>query len=215
MRHLFPDDNEGTVIKVVNFSALFSLCTSTPAASMQSCEIEMNEVLRLCENSFDLQTYGKQMSLFVTQGDSLRYHLLPQFYHPVPSPPPLPTSLPPCLPTSFLPRRSLSASQHIPRAGSLIRASSTLPLSFLPLSLSPARSLCFLSAARSLSIRHSRTEAVSITYRQVQVQRWHSLTLLRPVSSTQWSRRSREGKGRKKKCVWWVTSLARRRRCQV
>lgn len=165
-------------MKVVNFSALFSLCTSTPAVSMQPCEIEMNEVLRfitqrccLCERGFDLhvrQTYGKQMSLFVTQGDSLSPFPPPPSVFTILSPP-LPPSLAPCLPTSFLPRRSLSASQHIPRAGSLIRASSTLPLSFLP--LSPARSLRFLSAARSLSIRHSRTEAVSITYRQVQVQR--------------------------------------------
>lgn len=178
----------------------------------------MNEVLRfitqrccLCENSFDLhvqQTYGKQMSLFVTQGDSLRFHLLPQFYHPVPPPPP-------SLPSHLLPPSAVAFCQSAHPPGGEFDPSLFNSPSLLSPSLSPARSLCFLSAARSLSIRHSRTEAVSITYRQVQVQRWHSLTLLRPVTSTQWSRRSREGKGRKKKRVWWVTSLARRRRCQV
>lgn len=96
--------------------------------------------------------------------------VLPSCFDP-PNPPSLPPSLPPCLPTSFLPRRSLSASQHIPPPGGegcLIRASSNLP-SLLSLSL--ALSPCFLSAGGSLSIRRSRTQAVSITYRQARVQR--------------------------------------------
>lgn len=158
------------------------------------------------------------MSLFVTEADSLyvstsslSFTLL---FWPSQFPP---SSLPSYLPPSSLGGRFLPVSTS-PGGGEgcLSRASSTLPLSLLSLSL--ALSLCFLSAARSLSIRHSRTETVSITYRQVQVQRWHSLTLLRPVNSTQWSRCSRKMKMKKKSSgvMWgaWMTSQSRSW-CQV
>lgn len=73
--------------------------------------------------------------------------------------------------------------------GFVILASSTLPCSSLSLSFpSVALSLRFFSAVHSPLTRDSHTETVSVTYRQVQVQRWHSLTSLRPVNSTQWSR---------------------------
>lgn len=115
----------------------------------------MNEVLRfitqrccLCENSFDLhvqQTYGKQMSLFVTQGDSLRFHLLPQFYHPVPPPPP---SLPAFPPPSSLGGHFLPVSTS-PGWGVW---SEPLQLSLSPFSLSLSRSQSVFPFSCSLSV---------------------------------------------------------------
>lgn len=61
--------------------------------------------------------------------------------------------------TSFLPWRSLSASQHIPGQGGVFDPSLFNPPSLLSL----APSLRFLLAACSLSICHSHTETVSIT----------------------------------------------------
>ncbi len=89
------------------------------------------------------------MSLFVTQADSLSVSTSCLSFTILfwPSQFPLPPSLPSyLLPPSFLPRRSLSASQHIPRAGRGVW-SEPLQLSLSPFSLS-----VLFPFSRSLSV---------------------------------------------------------------
>lgn len=109
---------------------------------------------------------------------SLCFHFPPVLTLPLPLLPPCPPSPPsslpsllPALPPSLLGGRFLPVSTSPGEEGRLIPASSTLPFSLsLALSTPLFPSLCFLSAAHSLLIRHSHTEMVSITYCQVQVQ---------------------------------------------
>lgn len=118
----------------------------------------------LSERGFGLHTYSKATE---NKCHFLSHGLTGSLFPPPPSVlpscfdppnPPLPPSHPAC-PTSFLPRQSLSASQHIPPGGEgcLIQASSNLP-SLLSLSL--ALSLCFLSAGDSVDSPLSYTSGL-------------------------------------------------------
>lgn len=134
------------------------------------CNAEINRVLlcvgtALCPNITSAARRRRTNVTFChAVTDSHTFHHLFFFFFlcPTPSPPSSPPPRLAFLPTSFLPRRSLSASQHIPpragRGGCLIRASS--------------KSLSLSAGVSPLqSIRRPRTRAVSITYRQARVQR--------------------------------------------
>lgn len=111
-----------------------------------------NDVVCQHMASLDAASCWKQMSLFVTGSLSLLPPPPSVFYPPV-----LTLLLPPSLPPSFLPRRSLSASQHIPEWGGVFDPSpiNSLSLSLLSRSQSLFPFCCSLAVDSPLSHRNS------------------------------------------------------------
>lgn len=201
-RSAAPDDIECIAAKVVDFCCNFSALVASPAVSMQ-----WNEWGAVCLNMASACTYSKaaqnKCHFCHTGWLSLCFHLLPQFHHPVLTLPP------PGLPTSFLPRRSLSASQHIPRAGRGVWSEPT-PLSLSPFSLPlSARVSSQLLVSSPLSHRNGLHYFASSPSSKMT---FSDFTKARQFDSEKLLQSEKENE---KKGGAWMTSRARRSWCQV